>query len=365
MISPQDTATMRQALALAEKGRGRTAPNPLVGAVLVKNGKIIARGYHARCGGPHAEAEVLRKAGKKARGAVLYVTLSPCASFGKTPPCAAAIIAAGIKEVCIALPDPNPAQKAALQALRKAGIKIRAGILRQEARAQNEIFCKWISNGKPFVTLKIAETLDGKIATAKGNSRWITGPQARRRVHFLRAEHQAVLVGKNTVLKDNPYLNVREPGLPQPWRIVLDQRLEIPLTRKVFKQTDQKTLVVCGLPAFKKKYRQYDQRGIGLLAVAETKTGLDLSALLNKLAAMNITSLLVEGGGETVASFLRARLVDKVLFFIAPKIMGGRQAISSVGGAGIENLDKTVKISRARVEKIGEDFLFTGYPVYS
>jgi diaminohydroxyphosphoribosylaminopyrimidine deaminase/5-amino-6-(5-phosphoribosylamino)uracil reductase len=357
---------MRRALDLAERGRGSTSPNPVVGAVLAKGGRILAEGFHTGFGGPHAEVEALRRAGSRAKGASLYVTLEPCSTFGKTPPCTRRIAESGIREVRVACRDPNPAHGGrGITALRKTGVRVSVGLLAAAAEKQNEIFSKWIATRLPFVSLKMAETLDGKIAGENGVSRWITGRPARACVHRLRARHAAVLVGKNTVLMDHPRLHVRIAGARQPLRVVIDPRLEIPLAYEVFKPRDGKILVAACESHCRRKFLQYRKKGVGLLGVRERKRGeLDLRDLLQMLGRMEIDSVLVEGGGETAARFLDEKLVDKIYFFIAPKILGGRDAKTAVEGCA-RPLRRAVAIRDREVKFMGEDLLVTGYPVYS
>lgn len=355
---------MQQALDMAEGGRGFTYPNPLVGAILVKNGKILSRGYHQTFGGPHAEVEAIRKARGRSAGSDLYVTLEPCSTYGKTPPCTAQIIKAGVRRVIIAVKDPNPVHSGrGIRELKTNGIRVATGVLRKDAIRQNEAFFKWMRTGLPFVTLKMAQTLDGKIATREGKSRWITGRKARSWVHHLRGENQAVLIGKRTALLDDPRL-FSGAGALQPVRIVLDRKLEIPMNRKVFSSFPERTLAVCQESAYKERYSRYNRKGIGLLAVGVKNGKLDLCDLLTKLGKMGIISVLVEGGGETAANFVERRLVDKVFFFIAPKILGGREALTSVEGHGITDLMKAISVRDVRISQKGEDILFEGYPVY-
>lgn len=356
---------MQKALALAEKGRGRTYPNPLVGAVVVKNNKLISGGYHAFFGGPHAEVAALRRAGSRAKGATLYVTLEPCLSFGKTPPCTRLIAEKNIRRVVVASTDPNPVHAGrGIKELRARGIDVVTGVLAKEAAVQNEVFFKWVATGLPFVSLKMAESLDGKIAAVGGASRWITGEKARGFVHRLRAAHQAVLVGKRTALIDNPRLNTNIKNAPQPVRIVLDPKLEIPLHANIFKAEDKKVIVVTAERAFKKKFPVYDRKGIGLLAVPLCEGKLDLKDLLIKLAKMGLASVLVEGGGETAAWLLERELADKIYFFVAPKIVGGRTAATAVEGKGVRDLDNAIQIKNVKVSNVSGDYLFEGYPAY-
>lgn len=352
-------------MVLAEKGRGRTYPNPLVGAVVVKNNRLVSGGCHAFFGGPHAEVVALRRAGSGARGGTLYVTLEPCLSFGKTPPCTRLIAEKKIRRVVVASSDPNPVHAGrGIKELRARGIEVVTGVLSKEAAVQNEVFFKWVTKGLPFVSLKMAESLDGKIAAVGGASRWITGEKARAFVHHLRATHQAVLVGKRTALIDNPRLNTNIKNSPQPVRIVLDPKLEVPLNANIFKAEDKKVIVVTAQSSFKKKFSVYDRNGIGLLAVPSSEGKLDLKDLLVKLAKMGLASVLVEGGGETAAWLLERGLVDKIYFFVAPKIVGGRTAVTAVEGTGVRDLGSAIQIKNIKVSNIGGDYLFEGYPAY-
>ena len=365
MLSHPHIFWMQKALALAEKGRGRTYPNPLVGAVVVKNNKLISGGYHAFFGGPHAEVAALRRAESRTKGATLYVTLEPCRSFGKTPPCTRLIVEKKIRRVVVASTDPNPVHAGrGIKDLRARGIEVVTGILSKEAAVQNEVFFKWVTTGLPFVSLKMAESLYGKIAAVGGASRWITGEKARAFVHQLRATHQAVLVGKRTALIDNPRLNTNIKNAPQPVRIVLDPKLEIPLNANIFKAEDKKVIVVTSESCYKKKFSVYDRKGIGLLAVPLSKGKLDLTDLLVKLAKMGIASVLAEGGGETAAWLFDHQGVDKIYFFVAPKIVGGRTATTAVEGAGVRDLGRAIQIQNMKVSNIDGDYLFEGYPDY-
>jgi len=334
-----DVEFMRLALRLASRGAGSTSPNPMVGALLVRRGRIIGRGWHHRAGLPHAEIEALQDAsrrGQSARGATLYVTLEPCSTHGRTPPCTEAIEAAGIKRVVVAATDPNPAHSGrAFRLLRRAGIEVVHGVIEREADALNEVFNHWITRRTPFVTVKSAMTLDGKIATAAGESKWITSEKARGRGMKWRAQSDAVLVGINTVLADDPRLTVRATNGRSPRRIILDTHARTPLTAKVV--TDEfasLTTVVVGKKAPRRRVAAL-ARHVNVLA-SPTKNGtIDLEWLLKQLGAQEVTSLLVEGGGEVNASFLLAGLVQRVEFFYAPKILGGRDARKGVAGAGV------------------------------
>lgn len=361
-----DDIWMRRALDLADKGHYRVSPNPKVGACVVRKGKLVGAGYHAVYGGDHAEVRALRQAGSKSRGATLYVTLEPCAHWGKTPPCVKAIVDAGIREVVIAALDPNQGNHTeGVRLLRKHGIRVRTGILRGEAEKQIEAFSKWIRTGLPFVTLKMAQSLDGKIATVTGKSRWITSPASRDLVHQLRAESDAVLVGKNTLLLDNPRLTTHlnsELTLPgKPWRVVLDPRAEASRSFQVF-QGDAVTVRVVA-ESFLSKIKKRKALAGTLLAVRDKKGRLEMEDLLKKLGGLGISKLLVEGGGETAWSFLQSGLVDRILWMMAPIFLGGRSAKTSVEGAGVRECEKAFRFRIVRSERLGEDILLEGRKV--
>jgi len=359
--SSNDEHWMRLALDLALKGRFETSPNPIVGACVVLKGKLVGQGWHKRFGGPHAEAMALRQAGKKAKGAVLYVTLEPCSSWGKTPPCVGTIIQSGIREVIFAVQDPNPKHAGRAAALlKKAGVRVRKGLLAREAESQNETFFKWIQTGKPFVTLKMAQTLDGKIATRTGQSRWISSLESRELVQNLRRSHDAVLVGKNTLLMDNPRLSVRGTNAsPRLLRVVLDPRCEVPAGAKVFTGTPD-VLLAIGEKALKKASLRVWRKPVTLLPLKEIKGRLDLNQLLKKLGALGVASLLVEGGGETAWSFLSQKQVDRVIWITAPKIFGGRGAKTSVEGEGVALPAQALNLKSWTVFPCGSDFVLEG-----
>lgn len=362
MSSNQDEYWMARALALAERGRGFASPNPMVGACVVKGNRLISDGFHQRFGGPHAELEAIRKTPHRTKGASLYVSLEPCSSFGKTPPCTQAIINAGIRRVVIGAIDPNPNHAGrAIQILKRNGIKVRAGVLAEEASKQNEAFFKWIRRGIPFVTLKMAESLDGKIATRTGRSRWISGRPARLWVHRLRSDSDGVLVGKNTVFLDHPRLTVRAGiGAHQPWRIVLDRRGELSASERIFHQPGP-VVLVCGERFLKRALRKFEKTPVTFLTVHQRRGRLDLRELLGRLGRLGLTSLLIEGGGETAWHFLEAGLVDKIDWIIAPKLIGGRTAKTSVEGEGILNPNRAWRVQNIQIQPLGADFLFEGY----
>ncbi len=363
VISMSNKTFMKKALALAAKGKGRTSPNPMVGAVIVKNGKVIAADYHRKAGTPHAEIRALKKAGNKARGADLYINLEPCCHTEKrTPPCTKAIIESGIKKVVTAMIDPNPEVSGkGLEELHTAGIKTETGIMEAEAKRLNEAFIKYITKKEPFVILKIAQTLDGKIATSRGESKWITGEEARKYVHKLRNEVDAVLVGIGTVKKDNPSLDCRIRGGKNPYRIIVDSRLQIPVASKALKHNDGRTIIATTKTAHKNKIGLLKARGASILAVKEKAGKVDLKNLMKELGRLEITSVMIEGGSSINASALSGRIVDKVLFFMAPKILGGVDSIPSIGGKSPALLKGALKLKDPQIMNFGEDILVEGY----
>ena len=358
---------MQRALALAARARGRTSPNPMVGAVIVRDGLVVGEGYHQRAGTPHAEVHALRAAGEQARGATLYVNLEPCNHHGRTPPCTEALIAAGIAEVHMAMLDPNPRVNGQGRArLEAAGIRTFVGALEDEARELNESFITYITAGRPFVVAKFAASLDGKIATCTGESRWISGEVARRRTHELRDTVDAILVGANTVIADDPRLTTRLPDceVRHPLRIILDSRGRVPPTARVFDPALPGQTLLATTPALPAAHRtDLEARGVEVMALpADAQNGVDLSALLTALGQREVTSLLVEGGGTVLGSFFQARLVDKVLAFLAPLIIGGRKAPGAVAGEGVGCLADAPRLERVQVEWVDQDLLVTGYP---
>lgn len=356
---------MKRAIMLASRARGGTSPNPMVGAVMVKGGRIIAEDYHRMAGTPHAEALVIEKAGEKAGTSTLYVSLEPCCHTDKrTPPCAKAIISAGIKKVVIAMKDPNPKVSGkGLKELEDAGIEVVSGILEDKARKLNEAYIKYVTTKRPFVILKVAMTLDGKIATEEGESKWITGEKARRLVHGLRSGMDAVMTAIGTVKADDPALTARIKGGRSPIRIVIDPNLEIPLGSKVL-QTPPGTIVVAREIREKAEPTQEQKRNILLKSGVQMilfKEPLDLLWLVERLAEMGITSIMIEGGSSLNAHALEEGIVDKVMFFIAPKIIGGRESYPAVGGRRSKRLEDAYKLKDTRIRKVGDDFLVEGY----
>jgi diaminohydroxyphosphoribosylaminopyrimidine deaminase/5-amino-6-(5-phosphoribosylamino)uracil reductase len=352
-----DAYYIKRTLNLAAKAMGLTSPNPMVGAVIVKNGRIIAEDFHRNPGNPHAEALVIAKAGEKTGNSTLYVNLEPCCHLKKrTPPCTKAIIQAGIRKVVIGMLDPNPkvAGKGVLE-LQKAGIEVKSGVLLNEAKRLNETYIKYITTGKPFVTLKIAMTLDGKIATPEGQSKWITGEKARKIVHRLRRSSDAVITAIGTVKVDDPQLTARIKDGKNPLRIVIDPHLEIPLTAKIL-LTPPQTIIVTKTKNSTSKYLDKS-----VIKIIYFKEKLDLNWLMKKLGEMDITSVLIEGGSSLNAHALEDGIVDKVIFFIAPKIIGGKESFPAVGGKTYRRLEDAYRIRDLRVRKIGEDLFVEGY----
>lgn len=359
-----DEKYMAMALRLASRAMGRTSPNPMVGAVVVKEGKVISRGYHKKAGTPHAEAIALKKAGALTRGATLYVTLEPCFHTGKrTPPCTPLVIQSGVKRIVIAMIDPNPMVSGrGVEALKASGMEVTTGVLEEEARRLNEAYIKYIRTGMPFVTLKIAQTLDGKIATAKGESKWITGDEARREAHKLRDSNDAVLVGINTVLKDDPSLTTRIHGGRDAIRVIVDSRLRIPLSAKVLTLNSLARTVIATLrSAPKRRIERLVQAGAEIIMVKSSRGMVDMKDLMKKLGRMGIMSVLIEGGSEINASALKAGIVDKVIMFIAPMLMSGRDSISSIGGASPLRLRDGFMLKDISVRFMGKDLMLKGY----
>jgi len=356
---------MRKAIALAKKGEGETNPNPVVGAVVVKNGKIVGEGYHKKAGLPHAEVEAIIGSGASAIGATLYVTLEPCSTFGRTPPCTNLIIASGIKEVVIATKDPNPIHKnRGIRCLKRANIKVSLGILENEAKEMNRIFEKFVVEKKPYITAKVAQSLDGKIATATGESKWITGLDSRRLVHKLRSQADAILIGVNTIIRDDPLLTNRlyRGSKKQPIKIVLDSHLRTPPNSRIFSKDSPQQVILAATPsAPTKRIRFFEKKGVRVLVIKNKKRKVSLKDLMKRLAKMEIAHILVEGGAEVLGSFFKEGLVDKVLFFISPKVIGGADAPTSVMGDGVDRLSLARRLKDTKITRFEEDFLIEGY----
>lgn len=356
-IPRTDENYMRTALRLVRTTRSLPYPNPWVGCVVVKNGRIVGRGTHRGAGTNHAEVDALRQAGPLARGATIYITLEPCCHYGHTPPCTDAILNTGVRRVIYALRDPNPVVRGRSHRLLRAhGLAVKSGVCAREAAALNEVYLKFRATGLPFVTAKVATSLDGKIATHTGESKWITDAVARRHARMLRAESQAVLVGINTVLADNPHLGVRMSRHPEPWRVVMDSQLRIPLESQVVQS--RKCIVATTAQASPKKKAQLERQG----ARAWTFKGrrVPVRPLLAKLAGEGVISVLVEGGSEVLGSFLDGGLVDRVYWFLSPIILGSEQSRPSVAGTGVARLAEAWRLRDVRVEPAGKSWLVRG-----
>jgi len=357
-----DQHYMQIALDLARKGIGKTSPNPAVGCVIVSGEEVIAEGWHKRCGGPHAERFALRQAGEKARGAVMYVTLEPCSHQGRTAPCVDQIIASGIRRVVIAMKDPNPLVCGrSIRKMRWAGIDVYVGCLEKEAKEINRPFCKYITSGIPFVTVKTAQTLDGKIATVSGQSRWISSARMRRHTHQLRNHYDAILVGINTVLKDNPALN--PTARSKPWtKIVLDSRLRIPDNAKLFR--DFSMIVVTTASAGKARIARLRKRGVDVLVCPARRGHISWKTLLKEFGKRGVTNILIEGGAKTIGHALKERCVDRMVTVISPKIIGDQSALSAVDGLKTRNVNTAVRLEVDRLQQVGSDWIFEGRVKY-
>ncbi|MDO8551925.1 MAG: bifunctional diaminohydroxyphosphoribosylaminopyrimidine deaminase/5-amino-6-(5-phosphoribosylamino)uracil reductase RibD [bacterium] len=347
-----DEKFIDEALRLAVKGIGQTNPNPMVGSVIVKNGKIIGRGYHKRAGTAHAEVLALRDAGADVSGATLYTNLEPCAHFGKTPPCVESIINAGIKRVVCSAIDPNPkVQGKGVARLKKSGISVSVGTEKEAAHALNESFFVFHEKKRPFVALKFAMSLDGKLATRTGDSKWITGEKARAFARELRGAYQAILVGVNTVIRDNPHLGVRAKGRRDPVRVIVDSHLRIPLRANVLR--DSNVIIATTSSAPKKRIEELEKRGIRVLVF---KARISIPKLLAELRKAEIISVFVEGGGEILGSFIDAKIVDKAYIFCAPVLVGGKDA-HSIGGKGVQKIAQGLRLKTESVSTLGDDII--------
>jgi len=360
----QDKAYMSQALALAALAKGRTSPNPMVGAVIVKDGKIIGQGWHQKAGLPHAEVYALQEAGDAAHGATLYVTLEPCCHVGRTPACTAAIIAAGIQRVVAAMQDPNPLVAGkGFSRLQEVGIEVEVGLLEEEARCLNEVFIKNKSMHVPFVILKSAATLDGKTAPQKGKGGRITSDESIRIVHELRSRYDAVLTGIGTVLADDTQLTVRlvEDLAYQPIRVVLDYDLRIPLDAKITDISLAPTIIFTASEE-NEKMRQLHQKGVKIILLAGEDGHFDLREVLSILYEKGIMSVFLEAGEALNGAFWQAGLVDKIYLFLAPKIAGGVNAPGIIGGTGISSMEDAQRLDIRELRHVGQDWLFIAYP---
>ena len=373
-----DQQWIARCIALAEKGRGSVSPNPLVGACVVKSGRLVAEGYHAKFGGPHAEVVALRKAGSRAGGATLYVSLEPCSTIGKTPACTDAILKSGVRQVVIGALDPNPKHfRKGIAILKKSGLRAKSGILAKKVRHQNKSFFSYHEKKRPFVIVKIAESLDGKITTRAHSREWISGLRARKWTHKLREEVDAVLVGTLTVKIDDPRMTpyLLQQGVRplagargltpcsrrKPIRIVLDRKLELSRSFKVFNDEAETIVFTSEKRPDAKRVAYSKSRCVTVFPVKEIKGQLNVREILRTLYSLGITSLLIEGGGELIASFFETRAVDRVYMFIAPFILGGRTTITSVEGIGVQKVNEAIRLENVKTSKIGEDLLVEGY----
>ena len=360
---------MTLALRLAAKGRGKTSPNPMVGALVVKNGRIVGRGYHQGPGQPHAEILALNQAGPRAKGATLYVTLEPCCHLLKrTPPCVPAVVQFGVRQVVVAMTDPNPLVKGrGIAALRRAGIRVTTSVAQEAAVQLNRAYIHWVTTGRPYVILKAGMTLDGKVATAKGESRWITGPLARQDAHRIRSQVDAVIVGIGTVLKDNPTLTARFSDRPlklaprQPLRVVLDSRLRTPPRATVCARQDRaKTVIATTSRASLARRRPFERAGVEVLFLSTKNGHVSLPALMTTLGRRGITSALIEGGSTVNAAALREKLVNHVVLYLAPVLLGGQDAKAVIGDRSPKRLDQALTLRNVTVRRIGEDLVVEG-----
>lgn len=354
-----DQEYMALALQLAEKGAGWTSPNPMVGAVLVKDGEIIGRGYHAKCGGLHAERAALAACAGDPAGATLYVTLEPCCHHGRQPPCTEAILQAKIARVVVGSGDPNPLVAGkGLDLLRAHGVQVTEGVLDRECRALNHVFFHFIQTGRPYVVLKYAMTLDGKLAAYTGASQWITGEQARRHVHTQRSRYRAILVGVGTVLADDPQLTCRLEGGRDPLRVVCDTNLRTPLTANVVRTARQTPTCLATCVSQESRLAPYREAGCQVLSLPQSNGQVSLPALMKALGSQGVDSVLAEGGSALHWSLVRDGLVNRVQAYLAPKILGGQGAKSPVGGQGFPHPDQALRLAPPTLTPLGEDLLW-------
>jgi diaminohydroxyphosphoribosylaminopyrimidine deaminase/5-amino-6-(5-phosphoribosylamino)uracil reductase len=354
---------MRHALRLAQRGRGRASPNPMVGAVIVSGARIVGAGYHRGPGTAHAEIIALEQAGDKAAGAVMYLTLEPCTHHGRTPPCAPRVCASGLARVVIASQDPNPrVVGAGIEALRQAGIAVEVGLLREQENRLNEAYRKYITTRRPFVTLKLAMSLDGKIATRTRQSRWITGERARTMAHRLRAASDAVLVGVGTVIADDPLLTARHVRAhSQPLRVIADTKARTPPGAKIIHASDRPAVIAVTEQADRDRVRALRDAGAEVLVAPQRAGRVDLAALLDELGRREVASVLVEGGAQIAGSFIEEGLADKLVVFMAPKLIGGADAPGAVAGCGAAAIEQAWPVRDIRCRRLGDDFMIEGY----
>lgn len=361
-MSGQHLKMMRLALSEARKGVGKTAPNPAVGCVIVKDGLVVGKGWHRKAGTPHAEVHALRAAGELAAGADVYVTLEPCSHFGKTPPCAKALIEARVARVFVAMVDPNPLVSGrGIRMLQDAGITVEVGFLEAESRELNRPFIKWMQTRRPYVVLKSALTLDGKSATSTGDSKWVTGDVARREVHRLRGRLDAIMVGVGTVLKDDPLLTCRVPGGKDPLRVVVDSTLRIPRHAALFNLKSPAQTVIATCCSDRARIDAVAAHGVEVMSCREKEGRVDLDDLLAKLGERGVQSILLEGGSHLAGAFLRGGLIDHCMLFLAPKLVGGG-GLGLFAGEGVHLMADAIRLEDVKVRRVGIDLLVEGTP---
>ncbi|MCC3358258.1 bifunctional diaminohydroxyphosphoribosylaminopyrimidine deaminase/5-amino-6-(5-phosphoribosylamino)uracil reductase RibD [Bacillus sp. REN16] len=355
---------MNLAINVAKAGVGQTTPNPVVGAVVVNEGRVVGIGAHLKAGEPHAEVHAIRMAGDKARNATAYVTLEPCSHHGKTPPCADLLVNSHVKRVVIATTDPNPLVAGkGIAKLEAAGIEVEVGVCKEQADELNAVFYHYLDKKIPYVTLKSATTLDGKIATVTGESKWITGEEARNDVHLYRSIHDAILVGVNTVLADNPSLTTRLPNGTgkNPIRIILDSKLRTPLDSKVINDGETETWIIVSDQVGEGEINEFSgKNGVKVIQLQESR--ISINTLLTRLGEEGISSVFVEGGAEVNGSFLKENAINQVIVYLAPKLIGGKSAPTSIGGTGIESIDEALQLTIKSVELLGEDVKIVAEP---
>jgi diaminohydroxyphosphoribosylaminopyrimidine deaminase/5-amino-6-(5-phosphoribosylamino)uracil reductase len=365
-ITAKDKIYLKRTIELAERGKQTVSPNPAVGAVVVKNDTIIAEGWHKKTGDMHAEAEALSKLSvEEAEGATIYVNLEPCCHFGRTPPCTNAIIDKKIRRVVFCMIDPNPkVNGGGVEKLRENGIEVAYGFLEREARLLNEIYVHYMETGRPFIHIKAGMSLDGRIATATNKSQWITCEEARVYAHTLRQRYDGILVGSKTILIDDPRLDVRLDNGGKIHRIILDSKLSTPPSARIFKSDAGKPIIIATTPAAdQKKIKSLEEQGARIIICGDEEDRVSLPCLTRQLGEMQITGMMVEGGGEVISSFVRENLVNKITFVYAPIIIGGRNAISVVGGKDIDFLNEAMHLRSIRSFRLGTDIAIEGYPL--
>ncbi len=361
MIST-DLKYMKRALALARRGVGKTSPNPAVGCVIVNNGTVVGEGWHKRAGGPHAEVHALKMAGDAARGADVYVTLEPCSHTGKTPPCCDALIGSGVKRVVAGMSDPNPlVNGSGFKTLEQAGIQTTRGVLEDDCRTLNRSFIKHVTTGLPFVTFKCAMTLDGNIATVTGESRWISGEKSRLHVHRMRAANDAIMVGVDTIIADNPQLNVRHVKGNDPLRVIVDSHLRTPESVAVLEGGSAQKTIIATIEDNTEVHRRYTRQGASIIVCEEYDGRVSMPDLLRKLGGMGIQSILLEGGSRLAGDMLKQSLIDEYVVFIAPKILGS-DGFAPFTLLGITSMDNAVKLKFGQIAHIGQDVIIHAYP---